>query len=400
MTGSVLPVAGHAASTAEVCGRKEIGEVARYFSTKTPDAAQHFRSAYQRFSATKLAPGNTVIELPEGQPLPPVSFSLKGQSASQEDYFASRKVSGFLVIKDGEIREETYRLGADRSSVFLINSMSKSVVSLLVGIAVDQGMIDDIDQPITEYLPELKESGFQGASIRDLLNMSTAVYFKGQSPDAAGEGRDIRPAAGASFACGASLRPYPGTALKKKGVEHGEKWEYINTNTQVLTMLVEKASGMTAAEFAETNLWSKIGAKSPAYWLTDQAKDAEPIEQGWMGMNARLRDLGRLGLMLTHDGKVAEMQVISPQWLSDSFSPDNAALETLEKQPLFGYSHQWWLPAGNGEEIMGVGFGGQYLYVNPAENLVIVMTSVSPEYGMSSKADALALFRAVSTRLQ
>ncbi|MDF3927980.1 serine hydrolase domain-containing protein [Pseudomonas putida] len=394
--GTVLP----AAAADSVCGPKNIEAVASYFSTATASAPQNYRNAYQHFPSREIPAAAKPFGLTAGQPLGKVDYSYEGKERSLDDFLKSTRSNAFLVLHDGQILQEQYFNGASQQSHFLINSMTKSLVGLLVGVAVEQGKIASLDDPITRYLPELAHSAYATATVRQVLDMTTAMQFAGQNPEAAGRGRDIEAAAGKSFGCNQSIRQHPTTALYSERSHHGERFTYINTNTQVLGMLVERVTGTSLSQFMENNIWSRIGTESSAYWLLDQTDKSKAIEHAWVGLNARLRDLGRMGMLLAHGGEWQGQQLISKAWINESMHPSEPFLQQLPERPLFGYSHQWWVPVGGEGEFMGIGFGGQYLYVNQPKQLVVVQLSTNPAYDpKKTSEETLAAFRAIATKL-
>jgi CubicO group peptidase (beta-lactamase class C family) len=375
---------------------------ARYFATATEQAPENYRNAYLQFPSREIAAAAVPSALAEGQPLGKIDYSHDGRQESLDEYLESTRTSGFLVLHDGRIIQERYFGGASSQDHFLLNSMTKSLVGLLVGVAVEQGRIASVDDLVSDYLPELAGSGYATTTIRQILDMTTALEFAGQDPEAVGRGRDISAAAGRSFGCNQSIRQHPATALYNKQDRHGERFTYINTNTQVLGMLIEQVAGTSLARFMERNLWQRIGTESSAYWLLDQTDKRKAMEHAWMGFNARLRDLGRLGLLLADGGKWQGQQVVSTGWMNETMHPSEPFLRQLPTRPMFGYSHQWWVPVGGDDELMGIGFGGQYLYVNQQKQLVVVQMASDPAYASApgkASEEALVAFRAIAEQL-
>ncbi|MCY1272833.1 Beta-lactamase [compost metagenome] len=385
---------------ADSCPPEKLQVVARYFSSATPEAPENYRNAYKHYPSRLVHASGQLSPLAQGVPLGNVEFSYDGKSQRLDEFLAATRTSAFLVLQDGKVRNEQYFNGNGPDTPLLLNSMTKSVVSLLVGIALDQKLIASVDDPIIRYLPELKGSAYETATVRQVLDMTTAIAYPGQDPKASGRGRDIQAAAGKSFACGESLRPHPAGAQPAGDGKHGEHWLYANTNTQVLGALLERVSGMSVSTFMERNLWSRIGAEGDAYWLLDQSDDKTAIEQTWMGLNARLRDVGRIGQMVLQDGQWQGQQIVSKAWLEESAQPTAPFLQQLEARPAFGYSHQWFVPVGKDHELMGLGFGGQMLYINPAKRLVVVQLTTDPNFDSKKTAEeALVVFRSIAGSL-
>ncbi|WP_158681728.1 serine hydrolase domain-containing protein [Microbulbifer pacificus] len=377
-------------------------QVAANFSFQNEAAPIHFRQLQNLYP-------NRKIESAHGAPLPLskapletdlITYRYKDKESTLQEYLTRRRTTGFLVLKDGKIAHESYFYGNSERAASIIFSASKSVISLLVGIAFDQGLLKNVDDPITDYLPELKGSAFDGASIKNVLQMTTSLYIEGANHGVNEPGRDIRNATAISLAYGqGDLRTQPKTAKRKPGKMHGQTWEYLNTNTQALTVLVERVSGLTVSEFAAKHLWRRIGTEQQAFWLTDRTDDAQAIEHGYMGFIASLRDLGRLGMMLANEGRWEGQQVVSSQWLKESTTNDNPAVTSVSGHTIMDYGYQWWLPRGDAGEFMAVGIGGQFIYGNPSQQVVIVQTSADPQYNSLSKEESVYLYRAIVSAL-
>ncbi|MBN7822455.1 serine hydrolase domain-containing protein [Bowmanella yangjiangensis] len=401
--GLMLGLSGGAAAELAVdsCPPERLQAVARYFSVTTAEAPQHYQSAYRQFPARAIGAAPDPLPLARGKPLGEVEFRYADSARRLDDFLQDTRTHAFLVLHKGQIRREQYFNGGTAETRFLANSLTKSLVGLLVGVALEQGLIASLDEPVSLYLPELAGSAYDSASVRQVLDMTTAVRFAGQDPKAAGRGRDIEAAAGRSFACGQSLRPHPASALPSEDARHGERFSYVNTNPQVLGALLERVAGMSLSQFMERNLWSRIGTEDMAYWLVDQPAVDNAMEHAWMGFNARLRDYARVGQLLLQEGEWQGQALIAKDWLEASEKPTEGFLQRLPERPQFGYSHQWWIPFGGAGELMGIGFGGQYLYVNRPSQLVVVQLSANPAYDPQQTSEqALAAFRAIADQLE
>ncbi|MFC6979284.1 serine hydrolase domain-containing protein [Microbulbifer taiwanensis] len=327
-----------------------VRQVSANFSNKNEAAPIHFRQLQNLYPSRKLdsASGTSLPTAEKLLSIDRVSYRFDGQERRLRDYIEQRRVTGFLVLNNGEIAHESHYYGSNPHSRSILFSSTKSIVSLLVGIAVDRGMIKSVEDPIVDYLPELAGSAFDGASIKNVLQMTTSLYIEGADTGAGGEGRDIRAASAKSLAYGkGDLRGQPRTALRRPDRGHGETWEYLNTNTQALTVLIERVSGQKVSEFAEQYLWKKIGSEQPAYWLIDRNNEQEAIELGFGGFIAGLHDLGRLGMMVASEGQWAGEQVLSPEWIRASTTADNPAVRNLPSHTMMDYGYQWWIPQGD-----------------------------------------------------
>ncbi len=308
---------------------------------------------------------------------PATVFSLKyefhGTPYSLDDYFVRNYVTGFLVLHDDQIVFEKYFHGADQNSRFVSQSVGKSIASILVGVAVDEGKIQSVDDPVDKYLPYLKSSGYHGVSIRNILNMSTGVSYSEDYRD---------PKSGAALIGAALLTGKPTfhefvSSMGPSQVKAGTRFEYQSVNTQVLGLLLEKVTGMRLNRYAEEKLWQKIGAQSDAFFYESKA---QPDTCAFACFNATLRDYARVGLMMMRGGQLGTERVVPSSWVRDSTTPSAGYLKPgrMGEGPL-GYGYQWWIPAGDDGTFEALGIFGQSIYVNPKLHVVIVQTSAWPE---------------------
>ncbi len=260
------------------------------------------------------------------------------------------------------------------NSRFVSQSVSKSIVSILIGAAVGDGTIKSIDDPVTKYLPYLSGSGYRDVAVKNLLQMSTGVDYS----------EDYRnPKSGAALIGAALLTGNPSfksfaESIAPTSVRPGTKFEYQSVNTQVLGLLLESVTGKRLNEYAEEKLWKKIGAQSDAFFY--ESKN-QPDTCAFACFNSTVRDYARVGLMMLKRGVLGDNRVVSTQWVHDATTPDAPYLKPKPGGALggLGYAYQWWIPPGNEGAFEAQGIYGQCIYVNPAKNVVIVQTSAWPE---------------------
>ena len=300
-------------------------------------------------------------------------YKFAGAEFSLDDYFLRNFVTGFLVLHDDQIIFERYFHGADQNSRFVSQSVGKSIASILVGVAVSEGKIQSVDDPVDKYLPYLKSSGYHGVSIRNILSMSTGVSYSEDYRD---------PKSGAALIGAALLTGKPTfhefvRSMQPTQVKAGTKFEYQSVNTQVLGLLLEKVTGMRLNLYAEKKLWKKVGAQSDAFFY--EAK-AQPDTCAFACFNATARDYARVGLMMMRGGALTAERVVPASWVHDSTTPDAEYLKPghLGDGPE-GYGYQWWIPPGEDGAFEAMGIFGQSIYVNPKMHVVIVQTSAWPE---------------------
>ncbi len=310
---------------------------------------------------------------------PMAAFSLQyefgGTRYSLDDYLGRNYVTGFLVLHDDQIIFEKYLHGGEQGARFVSQSVGKSIASILVGAAIDDGKIHSIDDPVDKYLPYLQSSGYHGVSIRDILTMSTGVDYSEDYRD---------PHSGAAMIGAALLTGKPtfhdfAASIKPTAMKPGTKFNYQSVNTQVLGLLLEKVTGKRLNEFAEEKLWKKIGAQSDAFFY--ESKD-QPDTCAFACFNATVRDYARVGLMMMRGGTLGGQRVVSTSWVHDSTTPGADFLKPGalgEMGGPLGYAYQWWIPPGDDGAFEAQGIFGQSIYVNPKVHVVIVQTSAWPE---------------------
>ena len=301
-------------------------------------------------------------------------YTFHGSRYSLNEYFKRNFVTGFLVLHNDQIIIEKYFHEADRNSRFVSQSLSKSVVSILVGAAVEEGAIKSVEDPVTKYLPYLSASGYRNVTVKNLLQMSAGVNYSEDYRD---------PKSGAALIGAALLTGNPSfknyvQSIQPTNAAPGTKFEYQSVNTQVLGLLLEKVTGKRLNTYAQEKLWSKIGAQSDAFFYESKK---QPDTCAFACFNATVRDYARVGLMMLQGGALGKQRVVSNAWVHDSTTPDAPYLKPKPGGPEggYGYAYQWWVPPGQDGVFMALGIYGQCIYVNPARHIVIVQTSAWPE---------------------
>jgi CubicO group peptidase (beta-lactamase class C family) len=296
-----------------------------------------------------------------------VSYTHGGKPYALSDYFTRTDVLAFLILKDGKPVFERYLVGTGPSDRYLSMSVSKSIVSMLVGVAVDEKKIASIDDPVVKYLPRLKDSGYRDVTIRNLLNMASGIEF---SEDYGVAGSGIGQLTTANRTGQPSFLEF---IASLKSAKAPGTFNYQSVNTQVLAELLKATTGMPLNVYAATKLWKKIGAESRAYYLT--GRNQEGI-CAYGCFYAALRDYARVGLMAMRGGKLTDERVVSEAWLKQSAAPfakPSINQETGRCQR--GYGFQWWVPCSGGGAFQASGINGQAIYINPSQRIVIAQFS-------------------------
>jgi len=364
------------------------------------DHVADFRNMKAFFpTVTVRAPGSPSALAEGAQVDLPVSFDFRGTRVDTASFLALTDTTGLIIIKDDKIVFERYLRGTDAQTRTVAWSVSKSFVSALVGIAVAEGKIQSISDPVTRYAPELAGSAYDGVRIKDVIQMSSGASWNEDYSDSHSDVVRF----GHAVAFGGSLDAFAAT-LKR---DHAP-WTYLRYNsmdTQVLGMVLRHATGMPLAAYLSRRLWQPVGMQENAYYLTDR----DGVEFAAGGLNATLRDYARFGLLYAHDGNWRGVQIVPAEWVRASMTPDAPQLmpgRRASSEEVWGYGYHWWLPDLRGE-YLAVGIFNQFIYVNPRERLVIVKSSANHAYGTGHGYDEtkdregqhLALFKAIETAL-
>ncbi|WP_084965185.1 serine hydrolase domain-containing protein [Thermoactinospora rubra] len=336
----------------------------------TVTAASAASASASTATADILRPSTHPVELRSAPRKLSVTYTYQGREHTLDDFLARTKTNGFLVLDGQDIVVERYT-GARRTTRFQSWSVAKSFTSAAVGIALGEGKIRSIDDPVDRYLPELARSGYAGVSIRELLHMSSGIAWD--------EARDV-PRLHAAAGKGYPIRKM--AARQERGWEPGSRFEYTSMNSFVLARLVTKATGVPYHDYVERKIWRPAGMESTARVDGDSHGDS----LGYCCYHATDRDFARFGLLYLRGGKAGGRQVVPASWVRASTTPSPA-------NPRYGL--HWWL--GGDGDFMAAGFGGQYVYVSPRHGVVIVKSTVSG--GRPDQEEALTAFRAVAAEV-
>jgi CubicO group peptidase (beta-lactamase class C family) len=277
--------------------------------------------------------------------------------------------TAFVVLRDGRLAHESYPGAFARPGARMqLWSVSKSVLSMMVGIALAEGVLGSIDDTVAAYRPDFRGTAYEDVTLEQLLDMTSGVgdLEVWDVPDS-GIKRFERAVSGGDITEVVKDAPRSAPA--------GERFNYSTFDSQVLGWVLEAASGQSLADYASRKLWRPVGAEHDAfYWLT-RRRPRTAIGAG--SLNATARDLARLGQMMLDDGMVGSERVVPAEWVRRSRVARHA-VGTLGPSgyPHYGYANHWWI-LDNGA-YTGVGVHGQYLYIDPAARVVIVKCSAWP----------------------
>ena len=229
----------------------------------------------------------------------PETFTFEGEKKNLQEYLDYFWSDGMIVIHKDEIVYENYWLGNNESKKHISWSVAKSFISALIGIAFEEGLIDSLEDPITKYLGDFKNTGYEDVSIKDILQMSSGVQF---NEDYADYDSDIN-RFGRAIATGTSIRDFSRTLTKEK--EPGTYMHYVSINTQVLGFLLQEVTNRSISEYLYKKIWNPLGMEDSAYFILDDTED----ELALGGLNATLRDYAKFGLLYLQKGRWDDLQI-------------------------------------------------------------------------------------------
>ncbi len=286
------------------------------------------------------------------------AYNSKQLTDAAQQEFSKLQTIAFVVVKNDSLIHEQYWDGFSQDSHSNSFSMAKSFVSILIGMAIDEGKIKSVDQPVSDFLPEYLEGQNSKITIKHLLTMSSGINFDEDYvspfayPAKAYYGNDLQKL----------------TYSYKAKDEPGKEFIYLSGNTELLSFILAKATGKTISEYASEKLWKPLGAKNNAFWSLDHNNGKE---KAYCCFNSNAPDFARIGELYLDSGKWNGQQLISPQYVINSTMPADL-LSDGHKNDEYGYA--WWLmPDYKGHRIFYArGILGQYIICIPDQKMVIV----------------------------
>ncbi len=317
------------------------------------------RLAFAHFDA--LYPTRTVHADVKAEPLPEaladltqISFTANDADLTLADLLQSEHLLGLIVVKNGDVLMEHYAPDHAKDSRWVTFSVTKSVTSLLIGAAIQDGYIDSTDDPIVKYLPRLAGTEYGESRVRDILQMASGIAWNEDYQDPESD------VARAGALNGVELTDYLGQLPRI--AEPGTRFNYNTAESNLLGEILRSAIGMNAAPYLSQKIWQPMGMEYDANWLLSLPQDRET---GGCCISATLRDYARLGLLALADGVLPDGTRVVPEgWLAASATPS---------QGYEGYGYKWWL---YGDKRFGArGVFGQAIFVDPKANVVIAAHS-------------------------
>ena len=379
-------------------------QLARYVDETTPEnQAATYRNQDQVWPVRGIWRGDAVRPLsPHAQSLDGLTYDLSEARLTVGDFMARWRTAGLVVLKRGEIALERYGLGNGPESLWTSFSTAKSMTATLAGAALHDGAIASLDDPCERYLPRLIGSAYEGVTVRNVLRMCSGVAWR-EDDDADGRSEVRRLGR-------AMVSARPGAVLDlmcklPRAHPQGTVFNYSTGESCVLGALIAAAVGRPLADYFSEKVWGPAGMEADAHW---QLESADGLELGGLGVSACLRDVGRFGLLILEDGVAwGGGRVLPAGWRDLAGRPDCVATGYGRLRPgdPGGYGYHWWstppVPGVHDGVFAALGAYGQFIYVNPAEQVVVAIQSA---WRQSDEPDArlktVALLRAAVSALR
>lgn len=305
--------------------------------------------------------------------------SLDERVPGLEMFLTESYTDAILVVQDDEVLYERYFEGNSASTRHLLMSVSKSLCGLTIGQLVEAGVVDR-NETVGAYVPALIASAYGDATIQQVLDMTVAVEFSEEYHDPHSHVQQQDRVAGwRPRSVRDPMDNYEFLKTLRKAGDHGKAFQYCSAGTDVLAWVAENVTGVRYADILSRELWSRLGADDDAVITTDPGGFV--FANG--GIACTARDLSRVGRLMLSGGVLDGRQVVSPDWIADTrLGGERAAAAGTAYQrvhPRGSYRNQWWVTGDDRGSVYAIGIHGQFVWVDPPSNSVIVKFSSWPE---------------------
>ena len=310
---------------------------------------------YKRFPSRPLLAAKVPYRYEQAELEREPVLTIDNKPQPMAKFLEANNTVAFLIIRQDTMVYERYFAGRDSASVVPSFSVAKSFTSALIGCAIEDGLIGSVQDPVIKYVPELKGREMDDLTLRQVLMMRSGIRFNESYYNPFGDA--------AKYYYGRHLRHYVTRMQAER--PPGSAFKYASGNTQLLGLVLERAlKGKTITQYLQEKLWTPLAMESPASWSIDKKHDG--MEKTYCCLNATARDFAKFGSLYLHQGNWQGRQVVPSQWVQESTVSDKKGDDAW-------YKYQWWLFEGSAQgEFMAEGILGQYIYVNPAHQTVIV----------------------------
>jgi CubicO group peptidase (beta-lactamase class C family) len=329
-----------------------------------------FQNVDQIFPTRRVPRGQTFSPLPHSDRTHHVKYVGRDTGGSLSEFIERNHIKALLVLRDGELVAEEYAGGATAQTKFLWFSVTKSIVSTLIGLALEDDHLASLRYRAERYCNGLIGTEYGKVSIRDLLTMRSGISF---SEDYEAAGSDIAKVVGLVSRSEGGIMEFA-ASLGAAGPA-GKAFNYSSMDTEVLGEVLTRCTGQNLCEFLSNRLWRKMGAEADAYWVLDQP-GAIGRELASFGLSATARDIARFGRVMLG----AAGDVVPRGWLRKALKPSRARFSLRKRLPNsnFGYGQQWWLLQRPRSLSAAIGVFGQFLIMDHASNTIMVCASAWP----------------------
>jgi CubicO group peptidase (beta-lactamase class C family) len=341
---------------------------------------------YAMFPSRTLSPGSKPYHFTEAL----VSDDIPAPNGASESLDALLEWNdsiALLVLKDDRLVLERYYHDHTRESLSLSFSISKSFMSALVGMAIQDGYLESVDQPVTDFVPELADKGFSAVSVRHLMTMTSGTSYLEKD----------------NLTSQHTRLNYT-TDLEKEilrftmQAEPGQVWRYKSGDTALLGLMLSRAlAPKTISEYTQEKLWQPLGMEHNGLWTLDREEDG--LEKAWCGLAAAARDYLKLGRLYLHQGEWQGEQLLPEGWVEESTQPSFPGVQwqaSVGQPGLWNYGYAWWLVDKQAGSYMARGRDGQFIYVDPSQNAVVLRLGWSE--GQLSLEQWLEIFDTLARR--
>ena len=316
--------------------------------------------------------------LPDARDFSGFSYRYGGKKLGINDYIRQMGVAGVIAVKNDRVLLERYALGNDADSLWISFSVAKSVVSMLIGAAIQDGYFQSENDLVVDYLPQLKGGGYDTVTVKNILQMASGVAW---NEDYADPNSDVARSPGGALPLFGYMSKLPQEA------EPGTKFNYNTGETNIAGALLRAAIGNNLSAYLQHKIWRPFGMESEANWLLEQE---DGVEFGGCCISATLRDYARIGMFAMGDGVLPNGDRMLPQgWMAASTAP-SAGYD--------GYGYYWWLMGDGVYAALGV--FGQMIWIDPNRQIVIALHSAWPNAGDKElREHRMAFIRALADAL-
>jgi hypothetical protein len=360
-----LVASAHAAAQGmTIGGTPSAGEATGFSAMFAGDRFDNFRNMARFVPTAEMTPSADPWELVSSTDSLEYSGEFLGEQTSLEAFIELSNTSALLVIKDGVVIYEKYTHGDSWDSLHMSFSVAKSFTSALLGIALGEGKLDSLDDPVRKYLPELTSATFDGVTVKHILQMSSGMRFNETYTDPESDINKMT-----TMVPPMSYLAYINTLER----EHppGTFNHYASINTQLLGILLVRVTDTSLTDYMTSRLWHPLGMEHRGLWTLDE----QGYELAMGGLSASARDYAKLGLLYLNEGRRGDRQILPKGWARASVTPDEPHLmpgENPQSSNVSGYQYQWWTPRDWDGDFLARGIWGQNIYVHPGNRVVIV----------------------------